>query len=240
MLRLETLDLGQDGFDLRADLTLPGGNVAAVIGPSGAGKSTLLAAIAGFHAPRAGRILWQGQDLTALPPHRRPVSILFQDANLFPHLTLAQNIGLALRPSLHLTGPEAARVGALLAQVGLADLGQRRPGAVSGGQAARAALARVLIADRPLVLLDEPFAALGPALRSEIRDLAVQRLTAAGRTVLMVTHDPAEARATAPLSLLVAEGDVTGPHVTGALLDAPPPALAAYLGQGDTWRGGMI
>jgi len=230
MLQLDGLDLGQDGFVLRADLTLPAGSLAAVIGPSGAGKSTLLAAIAGFFMPRAGRVLWQGRDLTPLPPHQRPVSILFQDANLFPHLTLAQNIGLALRPTLRLTGAEAARVDALLVQVGLSDLGHRRPGAVSGGQAARAALARVLIADRALVLLDEPFAALGPALRAEMRDLAVQMLSAAGRTVLMVTHDPAEARAAAPLCLLVADGQVTGPHATAALLDAPPPALAAYLG----------
>lgn len=230
MLSLDHLMIREGEFVLRAAVDLPAGAVTAVIGPSGAGKSTLLAAIAGFVAPVAGRILWQGQDLTPLPPHERPVSMLFQDANLFPHLTLAQNVGLGLRPALRLTVPETARVAALLAAVGLADLADRRPGAVSGGQAARAALARVLIADRPLVLLDEPFAALGPALRAEMRDLATRLLRDAGHSVLMVTHDPAEARAVAPTCLMVADGMVSGPFATGPLLDQPPPTLAAYLG----------
>ena len=229
-LTLDGVALRDGDWSLDASLRLPAGGVTAVIGPSGAGKSTLLSAIAGFVTPSAGRILWQGRDLTGVAPHARPVSILFQDGNLFPHLTLAQNVALALRPVARPSASDAARVAALLARMGLGELADRRPGEVSGGQAARAALARVLIADRPLVLLDEPFAALGPALKAEMADLAATLLTEALRTVLVVTHDPAEARRIAPAMVVVAEGRVSGPFPTAATLDNPPPALAAYLG----------
>jgi thiamine transport system ATP-binding protein len=213
---------------LRADLVLPGTQVTAVIGPSGGGKSTLLSAIAGFLVPAEGQIRWQGQDITGLPPGDRPVAILFQDQNLFPHLTLAQNLGLALGPRLRLTADQRARVEGALRDVGLEGLGARRPGDLSGGQQARAALARVLLSDRPIVLLDEPFAALGPALRAEMLELCAERL--AGRCVLMVTHLPEDARRLAPQTVLVEGGAATGPCPTAALLDDPPPALAAYLG----------
>jgi len=225
------MDLREGDWTLTGSLRLPAGGVTAVMGPSGAGKSTLLLAIAGFTAPVRGRILWQGRDLTVLPPHARPVSILFQDGNMFPHLTLAQNVALALRPVARHSAPEAARVAGLLAQMGLAALADRLPGQVSGGQAARAALARVLIADRPLVLMDEPFGALGPGLKAEMADLAATTLMQAGRTVLLVTHDPGEARRIAPACLVVVDGSVTGPFPTAALLDDPPQALANYLGR---------
>jgi thiamine transport system ATP-binding protein len=230
MLRLDGVVLGAGAFRLSADLTLPAGGMTAVLGPSGQGKSTLLAGIAGFTLPLRGRILWQGADLTDRPPGDRPVAMLFQDQNLFPHLTLAQNVGLALAPRLRLTPADQARVAAALDSVGLATLADRRPGAVSGGEGARAALARVLLQDRPVVLLDEPFGALGPALKAGMLDLCAQRL--AGRTVLMVTHDPADALRIAPQSVVVAEGRVTGPFPTAALLADPPPALASYLAPG--------
>lgn len=229
-LQLDGIRLRWDDFTLLADLRLAPGTLTAVIGPSGAGKSTLLSAIAGFAPPAQGRILWQGQDIGGLPPWRRPVAVLFQDSNLFPHLTVARNVALALDPRGRTTPHQAATVAAMLDSVGLAGLGDRRPGQLSGGQQSRAALARVLLQDRAVVLLDEPFAALGPGLKDEMLTLAADRLRRAGRTILLVTHDPEEARAVADGIVLVSEGRAEGPHPV-AILDNPPPALARYLGR---------
>ena len=142
MLRLDGVTIAQDDFRLRADWSVPLGARVAVIGPSGAGKSTLLSVIAGFLAPTAGRVIWDGHDLAGTAPGARPLSILFQDQNLFPHLTLSQNLGLGVRPDLRLTQGQAAQVETALARVGLAGMGGRKPGQISGGQIGRAALAR--------------------------------------------------------------------------------------------------
>lgn len=230
MLTLEHLRIVQDDFRLAADLAVEPGARVAVIGPSGAGKSTLLAAIAGFVAPASGRILWAGRDLSGLPPGQRPLSILFQDQNLFPHLDVAQNVGLGLRPDLRLSPAEHARTDAALARVGLAGMGARRPASLSGGEQGRVALARALLRSRPLMLLDEPFAALGPALKADMLDLVAAIAAETGASVLIVSHDPADARRFAPLTILVAEGIAHPPAPTGTLLDNPPPALARYLG----------
>lgn len=234
-LALEGLVVGQGSgpgaFRLHADLAVRRGAIVAVMGPSGGGKSTLLAAVAGFLPPLAGRVLWDGRDLGPLAPGARPVGVLFQDGNLFPHLTAAENAGLALRPSRRLAPAERARVEAALARVGLAGKGDRRPAELSGGEQSRAALSRLLLQDRPVALMDEPFAALGPALRAEMLALVRQTLGARGATVLMVTHDPADARAVADAVVVVAEGRAAPPAPV-AILDDPPPALAAYLGRG--------
>jgi thiamine transport system ATP-binding protein len=231
MLTLDHLTLQQGTFRLTADVTFAPGSRTAVMGPSGGGKSTLLAAIAGFLPPAAGRILWNGLDITPLPPCDRPVSILFQDNNLFPHLTIAQNAGLAIAPRLRHSAADRTRIDHAFALVGLAGLGDRKPAALSGGQQSRAALARVLLADRPLVLMDEPFAALGPALRAEMLDLAVTTLAASGRTLILVTHDPADALRLQGDICLVADGSVTSPEPAEPLLADPPPALRDYLGK---------
>jgi len=220
----------QGDFSLEADFAVPEGARVAVIGPSGAGKSTLLAAVAGFIPLAGGRILWARQDLASLAPGARPLSILFQDQNLFPHLTVLQNVGLGLRPDLRLDRAQQAQVAAALDRVGLAGLGARRPAQLSGGQQGRVALARALLRARPLLLLDEPFAALGPALKAEMLDLVAEIAAETASTVLMVSHEPADASRFAPLSVLVAEGRAEPPLPTQALLDTPPPALAAYLG----------
>ncbi|MBE2277066.1 MAG: ATP-binding cassette domain-containing protein [Rhodobacteraceae bacterium] len=230
MLQLDHLVIAQDAFRLSADWQVPAGARVALIGPSGAGKSTLLAAIAGFLAPVSGRILWQGRDLAPLPPGARPLSVLFQDQNLFPHLTVAQNLGLGLRPDLRLSPDERARVAAALERVGLDGLGARRPAELSGGQMARAALARVLLRARPLLLLDEPFAALGPALKADMLALVAEVAARTGATLLMVTHDPTDARAICDLAVLVAEGRAEPPRPPTALFAERPPALADYLG----------
>lgn len=232
MLTLEKLLILQDDFRLAADWQVPAAARVAVIGPSGAGKSTLLAAISGFLAPSSGRVLWQGRDLTKVPPGERPMSILFQDQNHFPHLTVAQNLGLGLRPDLRLSPAQQEQIDQALERVGLAGMGARKPAQLSGGQASRAALARVLLRARPLLLLDEPFAALGPALKNDMLALLDEVATETGATVVMVTHDPQDALSFAPLTVVVAEGQAQPPVPTGALLSDPPPALAAYLGGG--------
>lgn len=225
-LRLEGLRITQEDFDLRADWALPAGGRVAVIGPSGAGKSTLLNAIAGFVPLSAGAVLWGDQRIGNLPPGDRPLSILFQDQNLFPHLTVAQNLGLGLDPGLRRV--DWAAVERVLERVGLSGLGARRPAQLSGGQQSRAALARALLRARPILLLDEPFAALGPALKAEM--LALVEETAGEALVLLVTHDPADASQFARQTVLVADGLAAPPVPTQALFADPPPALAAYLG----------
>lgn len=228
MLQLEGVVVEQTSFRLTADWAVPVGARVAVIGASGAGKSSLLLALAGFLPSAAGRILWQGADITALDPATRPVAMLFQDQNLFPHLTLAQNLGLALSSRMRLTVDQQAQVMGMLDRLGLADFADRRPGDLSGGQQGRAALGRALLQARPVLLLDEPFAALGPALKTELLDLVAEM--AAGVTVLLVTHDPADALRFADLSVLVVDGTAQPPQPTGPLFADPPAALRAYLG----------
>ncbi|PQO22340.1 thiamine ABC transporter ATP-binding protein [Rhodobacteraceae bacterium WD3A24] len=230
MLQLEALRIEQGDFTLDADLEVAEGARVAVLGPSGSGKSTLLSTIAGFIEPARGRVLWAGRDLTHLPPAERPMSILFQDNNLFPHLTVARNVGLALRSDLRLSRADWTRVGDALARVGLEGLEARRPAALSGGQQGRVALARVLLRARPLLLLDEPFAALGPALKAGMLELVAEIADEAGATLLMVSHEPRDAEAICERTILVAEGRAEAPAPTRALLADPPPALRDYLG----------
>lgn len=216
-------------FLLRADLEVPSGALCALIGPSGGGKSTLLLALAGFIPVVAGQALIAGRDVGGLSPADRPLTLLFQENNLFPHLTVAQNVGLGLRPALRLNRAERARVAQALDETGLVGLEDRRPEQLSGGQRQRAALARALLRERPALLLDEPFAALGPGLRAEMLAL-VRRVTGArGMTTLLVTHHPGDARA-ADLAAFCAEGRVDGARPAAALFDDPPQALADYLG----------
>ncbi|MEM9476723.1 MAG: ATP-binding cassette domain-containing protein [Pseudomonadota bacterium] len=229
MLRFDKVAARQGQHQLSADFAVGDTGITAVIGPSGAGKSTLLSLIAGFLEPVAGRVLWQDDDLRHLPPGERPVSIVFQDNNLFPHLDARRNVALGVAPNLRLSPDQAAAVDAVLARVGLQGKETRRPAALSGGEQGRVALARALVRDRPIVLLDEPFAALGPALKAEMLDLVQETLVQDGRTVLMVTHDPADARRVAAETILVADGRAHAPVDTAAMFANPTPALAAYL-----------
>lgn len=230
MLRFEGAEARLGSFRLQADFSITAGARVAVIGPSGSGKSTLLGMVSGFVPLSAGQILWQGRDLSPLPPGDRPVSILFQDQNLFPHLSVAQNVGLGLRPDLKLSADQRAAVQSALDQVGLSAMAERRPAQLSGGQQSRVALARVALRARPILLLDEAFSALGPALKTDMLRLLARIADETGATVLMVTHDPEDARAFAPETVVVIDGIAQPPVPTGPLLDNPPAALAAYLG----------
>ena len=234
MLRLEKLDVEQGGFELRADLSVEPGTFCAVIGPSGGGKSILLSTVSGFITPWAGRVLWEGRDLTPLAPGARPITMVFQDNNLFPHLTAWQNVAIGLRPSMKVDAAQDKAICAALARVGLAGMEDRQPAALSGGQQSRVVLARVLVRRKPLLLLDEPFAALGPALRQEMLRLVAELAHDTQATVLMVTHDPADAEQVAGQVIFVENGQVSAPVPTVRLLADPPTALRAYLGKKKT------
>jgi thiamine transport system ATP-binding protein len=230
MLRLEEAMIEQGDFRMAADFTLDAGRKYAVIGPSGAGKSTLLAALCGFVPLAAGRMFWEGRDITGTPPGERPMTMLFQDNNLFPHLSVLQNVGLGLRPDLRLSAMERDRVTQALARVDLGAFAQAKPGTLSGGQQSRVALARVLVQARPLVLLDEPFAALGPSLRNEMLDLVQDTVAQTGAALVMVTHAPQDVRRIADEVIFVEGGRAHAPRPAVALMDDPPPELRAYLG----------
>ena len=230
MLTLEGALIAQGTFQIRADMTLEVGQKYAVIGPSGAGKSTLLAALCGFLPLVEGRLLSDGAEMTQMAPGARPMTMLFQDNNLFPHLTVTQNVGLGLRPDMKLTRADRERVRDALRRVGLADQMEKRPAALSGGQQSRVALARVLVQARPWLLLDEPFAALGPALRNEMLDLVQDLVAETGAGLIMVTHAPEDVRRIADQVIFVAEGRAEAPQPATALMDNPPPELRAYLG----------
>ncbi len=228
MLTLEGLDIVQDDFRLTADWSVPTGTRVAIIGPSGGGKSTLLSAISGF-SPALGRVLWEGQVLDGIAPGKRPIAMLFQDQNLFPHLTAAQNVGLALSQR-RLTADQKTRVAEALSRVGLEGFEDRKPANLSGGQQSRVALARLLLQDRPLWLLDEPFAALGPGLRGDMLRLVQQIAAEVGATVLMVTHDPEDARRFAEAIVVVDSGIAQAPRPSAEVFDNPDEALRQYLG----------
>ncbi|SLN71585.1 Thiamine import ATP-binding protein ThiQ [Roseovarius albus] len=230
MLKFENCLIQNGGFTLSADLSIEFSQSVAVIGPSGAGKSTLIETIAGFRDLAQGRINWAGQDITHSAPAQRSIAMLFQDGNLFPHLTATQNVSLGLTHSKRLTTDQTQTVEAALARVGLSQLGARKPAELSGGQQSRVALARVLVQRRDLLLLDEPFAALGPALKAEMLDLVAELVVETGTTLMMVSHDPEDARRITGQAILVADGVAHAPAPTNVLLDNPPEALRAYLG----------
>lgn len=164
----------------------------AIVGSSGAGKSTLLNLIAGFEFAVRGEIWLNGKNHTRSEPFERPVSILFQENNVFTHLTVWQNIALGIKPSLTLSDAERARVERAASAVGLQPFLSRVPSALSGGQKQRVALARCLLRDKPILLLDEPFSALDPELRAEMLTLLEQLCAEKKLTLLIVTHQPNE------------------------------------------------
>lgn len=189
MIFLDKLTYLYQDFPMRFDLCVQTGERIAILGPSGAGKSTLLNLIAGFLPADSGELRLNGEDHRHTPPSKRPVSILFQENNLFPHLTLEKNIALGLHPGLRLNAEQRETLKQIAGQVGLSELLGRLPSQVSGGQRQRAALARCLVRQQPILLLDEPFSALDPALRQEMLQLLEQICDERRLTLLMVSHN---------------------------------------------------
>ncbi|WP_434666402.1 thiamine ABC transporter ATP-binding protein ThiQ [Klebsiella sp. B345] len=218
MLKLNDVTWLYQHLPMRFTLSVEQGERIAVLGPSGAGKSTLLNLIAGFLLPASGTIIIDGQPHSDTPPARRPVSMLFQENNLFNHLTVRQNIGLGMHPGLKLTAAQTASLQAIAGQMGIDALLDRLPGELSGGQRQRAALARCLVREQPVLLLDEPFSALDPALRQEMLALVSDVCQQQHLTLLMVSHSVEDAARIAPRSLVVADGRIAWDGDTDTLL----------------------
>ncbi len=189
-LRVEHLSFKHhsEGEVLDFDLQVNPGELVAILGPSGVGKSTLLNLIAGFEDPLSGTITFNGQNLASLAPAERPITSLFQEHNLFAHLTAEDNIGLGINPGLHLSDSDTILVDKALDDVDLSGFNKRLPSELSGGQRQRVALARCLVRHRPVLLLDEPFSALDQVLRKEMLKLVKNLHREHKLLTLMVTH----------------------------------------------------
>ena len=187
MLEAEHLRFTHPGATRHFDLSFAArpGEITAVSGQSGAGKSTLLGLIAGFLQPQSGRLALDGRDLLPLPPEQRPISILFQSETLFEHLSAQQNLALGLPRG---ATEQQSKIAAALNEVGLPGVLRQRADTLSGGEKQRVALARTLLRDRPVLLLDEPFSALDDDTRATTRTL-VRDLTLKHRwATVLVTH----------------------------------------------------
>jgi putrescine transport system ATP-binding protein len=189
-------------------LAVARGEFFALLGPSGCGKTTLLRLLAGFERPEEGRILIDGADMADVPPYARPVNMMFQSYALFPHMTVAQNVGFGLKQDGLPRREVAARVAAMLNLVKLGRLGDRKPHQLSGGERQRVALARALVKEPKLLLLDEPLAALDRKLREETRFELVRIQQRVGITFLMVTHDQEEAMTMASRIAVMSAGRI--------------------------------
>ncbi len=230
MIILDNIKLQFDDWSMTIDLTIEKGSFCALIGPSGAGKTTILNAIAGFLPHNEGQLLIDGQDMSAIPPAKRPISMLFQENNLFSHMTIWQNVALGISPSLKLTNTQTDQIHHALERCGLSGMEQRLPKELSGGQRQRASLARAILRDKPVLLLDEPFAALGPALRKNMLSLVKDLASANNQTVVMVTHHPEDAHLAADMTAFVQDGMVIQAGATSAIFETPSTALKSYLG----------
>ena len=215
----------------RLDLQIGSGEMFVLLGGSGSGKTTLLRALGGFIQPSVGRIVLNGQDITGLPPHRRPVNTTFQSYALFPHMTVADNIAFGLRRQGVGKAEIGSRVAALLELVRMGEFAARKPDALSGGQRQRVALARALAPRPRLLLLDEPMSALDRGLREQTRQelLRVQRQT--GTTFVLVTHDQDEALAMATRIGLLHEGRLAQVGTPAELYERPASRyVAGFMG----------
>jgi thiamine transport system ATP-binding protein len=232
MIRLEDVRYRYEAMEMAFTLHVPPGAFMAVTGPSGAGKSTMLSLIAGFERPLAGRIVIDGADVAGLDPHKRPLSMIFQDHNSFAHLDVFTNVALGISPKIDLTPAQQAAVVQALERTGLAGFAKRKPTELSGGERQRIAIARALVRDKPILLLDEPFTALGPALRADMLSLIRGLQQERGLTILIVTHQPAELRASASHFAFLHEGKVSGVFSPRAFFAKNAPAgVKAYLAE---------
>lgn len=219
-------------------LTLGAGQVLAVLGPSGCGKSTLLRAVAGLERPSAGRIFFDGGDLAGVAVHKRGFALMFQDGQLFDHLSVAGNVEYALRVRAQ-RSPK--RVAELLELVGLAGYSDRSPTTLSGGERQRVALARALAASPRLLLLDEPLSALDPTLRERLAHDLREILVATGTTAVMVTHDHEEAFAVADAMALMRSGRLVQSGGLNEVWAAPVDEEAAlFLGYSSVVDGSVL
>ena len=228
MLKLN-FSLKESYLTISTNISLEPDQIYAVVGPSGAGKSTFLNLISGFASISSGTIIWNGQEISNLPPAKRSVSILFQDNNLFPHLSVWRNLALAVTHWPKISRDHEEKLKAVMSEVGILGLENRKPSQLSGGQQSRVALARVLLQKNKILLLDEPFSALGPSLKDQMLELIKKIAKNKKLLVLMVTHEPADAKKVASQTLVVKDKKVHPPLITEKALDPINGPLADYL-----------
>lgn len=213
MLKVDnlTVTLGHNSYQY--SLSVAAGECIAIVGESGSGKSTLLNLISGFENASSGNLSWGGEDIKPLRPAQRPVTTLFQDHNLFSHLTLFDNVALGINPGLKLNSQEVQSVKQTLRRTGLEALEERFPAELSGGQSQRVALARCLLRNKPVLLLDEPFSALDEHTRLDMLTLTKQVHTENQLCTILVTHNPVDAERLASRTLRINDG-VLSEHST--------------------------
>ncbi|MDX6278938.1 MAG: 2-aminoethylphosphonate transport system ATP-binding protein, partial [Kribbellaceae bacterium] len=214
------------------DLTVAAGETVALLGPSGSGKSTALKAVAGFVRPSRGRIWLAGKDVTDVPPARRGIGVVVQQYALFPHLRVADNVAFGLKAARKPKAEVARRVAEMLEMVGMAKFARRYPRELSGGQQQRVAIARALAIQPPVLLLDEPLAALDAQLRADmLGELQKLRREVPDVAIVYVTHDQSEALALADRIAVMRDARLVDIAPAAELYAAPPSAFtAAFLG----------
>jgi thiamine transport system ATP-binding protein len=233
-VRLDKVAFSYGEADFSFDVAFEAGAITALLGPSGSGKSTLLSLVAGFETPASGGVQIGERDVTALPASARPVSMIFQENNLFAHLDIAANVGLGISPALRLSAADHERIADALERTGLTGKDKRLPRELSGGERQRVALARALVRDRPVLLLDEPFASLGPALRDEMLDLLVSVHKERRMTTLLVTHHPQDARRASQRIVFLEGGRVAATGETQSFYGlGSPEVFRRYVGLPD-------
>ena len=230
MLQVKNLFVDLGGFRLTADFEIERGSLISIVGPSGAGKSTILNALAGFIPLTSGVIKWNGSDITKLDPGLRPLSILFQDYNLFSHLTVKDNIAIGLRPNLKLDDLETEIVNSVIEEVGLSKFKFIKPFQLSGGQRTRVSLARSIVRSKPILLLDEAFSGLGPALRSEMIKLIKDKSIKEGITLIMVSHHIKDAIELDQKVIFVNDGETMKPTNVSIFINSQDKNIRDYIG----------
>ena len=230
MLRVRNLQTGYNDFQLYANFVVRERSLVAIVGPSGSGKTTLLNTIAGFMPVSVGEVEWKEESITNVSPGKRPVSVLFQDHNLFPHLSVEKNVAIGLKANLKLNSSEQDQVFEAIRKVGLEKYITKKPSELSGGQKTRIALARAMIRCKPLLLLDEAFLGLGPALRLEMLALIMDFVHEEKMTLLMVSHDINDALKLNQKIIFIHDGQVIGPMDIAEFLCSSDLKFREYLG----------
>ncbi len=241
-IAVEVVDLGKDYGPVRAlksvSFSIESGQYFALLGPSGGGKTTLLRLIGGFLRPTAGRVLLHGQDVSHLPPNRRPTSMVFQNYALFPHMTVERNVAYGLKLLKAPAEEIRDKVDRMLEMVGLEGYNRRMPHELSGGQQQRVQLARSLVLERDILLLDEPLASLDAKLRKDMC-LELKRIQEkVGITFIHVTHNQEEALTVADRIAIIADGDLVEEGTARDIYETPEKRFTAeFIGDNNVLDG---